>query len=114
MRRSRSATTVSTRRAFAAIRGLAGRAVGLARTLGDPEGPKKFATAHCDLAIRLAVRLGMGEGVVTSLGQMYERWDGRGQPLGLAGDAIALPARIMHVAFRAEVHRTLDGIDGGE
>src|SRR4051812_9041047 len=90
------------------------RAQAVARTLADPAGPHKFATAHCDLAIRLAVRLGMSDGVVESLGQMYERWDGRGQPLGLARDAIALPARIMHVAFRAEVHRTLDGVDAAQ
>jgi len=85
------------------------RARAVARTLGDPAGPKKFATAHCDLAVRLATHLGMSERVVAALGQIYERWDGRGNPHGVRGDALELPARLMHVAWRAEVHRALEG-----
>jgi HD-GYP domain-containing protein (c-di-GMP phosphodiesterase class II) len=89
--------------------GPVGRVTAIARTLGDPAGPRKFAAAHCDLAVRLAPRLGMSAGVVTALGQIYERWDGRGNPQGVAGEALALPARLMHVAWRAELHRGLDG-----
>jgi HD-GYP domain-containing protein (c-di-GMP phosphodiesterase class II) len=51
----------------------------------------------------------MSERVVAALGQIYERWDGRGQPNRLRGDRVALPARLMHVAWRAEVHRALEG-----
>jgi HD-GYP domain-containing protein (c-di-GMP phosphodiesterase class II) len=79
------------------------------RTLSDPKGPSRFAAAHCDLAVRLAARLGMSEGVVAALGQIYERWDGKGNPHHVAGGRIELAARLMHVAWRAEVHRGLDG-----
>ena len=85
------------------------RAQAVARTLSDPKAPKEFATAHCGLAVRLAARLGMSERVVAALGQIYERWDGKGQPHGVRGAAIELPARLMHVAWRAEVHRAADG-----
>src|SRR5439155_15609145 len=76
--------------------GPVGRVRAVARTLADPKGPAKFAAAHCDLAVRLAARLGMSERVSAALGQIYERWDGRGNPHGAAGEAIALPARLMH------------------
>ncbi|HVR63571.1 MAG TPA: HD domain-containing phosphohydrolase [Polyangia bacterium] len=89
--------------------GALARARAVARTLSDPGAPRKFATAHCDLAIRLATRLGMRPAVVAALGSIYERWDGRGNPVGLGGDNIPLPARLMHVAWRAEVHRALEG-----
>jgi putative nucleotidyltransferase with HDIG domain len=79
------------------------------RTLADPRGPAKFAAAHCELAVRLAARLGMSAQVVTSLGQIYERWDGRGHPHGSGGEELELTARLMHLAFRAEIHRGLDG-----
>src|SRR5262249_47325161 len=85
--------------------GALGRARAIARTLGDPKGPEKFAAAHCDLAVRLAARLGMSERVVASLGQIYERWDGRGQPNRIRGGELELPARVLHVAFCVEVQR---------
>jgi putative nucleotidyltransferase with HDIG domain len=47
--------------------------------------------------------------VVQALGQIYERFDGKGSPAGLRGEQIDLPARILHVAWRAEVHRALLG-----
>ncbi len=84
-----------------------------ARTLGklmsDPATGKKLATAHCDLAVAMAQRLGMNASVIEALGQIYERFDGKGSPLGLKGDAIILPARIMQVAWRAEIHRGIEG-----
>lgn len=89
--------------------GLVARAQAVARTLSDPKGPRKFAAAHCDLAIRLATRLGMRPPVLAALGAIYERWDGRGNPVALAGEQIPMPARLMHVAWRAEIHRGLEG-----
>lgn len=85
------------------------RAAAVARLTTDPAFGRQLATAHCELAIALAGRLGMREPVVTSLGQIYERHDGKGAPGGLPGTEIALPARMMHVAFRAEAHRSLFG-----
>src|SRR5262249_3340313 len=75
----------------------------------DPSFGPRLAAAHCDLAVALAGRLGMAENVVGSLGQIYERYDGKGAPRGLRGAQIALPARLLHVAFRAETQRGLFG-----
>jgi HD-GYP domain-containing protein (c-di-GMP phosphodiesterase class II) len=47
--------------------------------------------------------------VVSSLGQIYERYDGKGAPRGLRGSDIDLSARLLHVAFRAETQRGLFG-----
>lgn len=80
-----------------------------ARFLADPKRASKFANAHCDLAMSLARRLGMTDQVVTSLSQLYERFDGKGTPRGLKGKDIAVPARIVQVACRVEIHRGLLG-----
>src|SRR3954452_2844938 len=56
--------------------GFARQASTVVNLLRDPKGGAKLATAHCDLAVALAGRLGMSERVVTPLGQMYERFDG--------------------------------------
>jgi HD-GYP domain-containing protein (c-di-GMP phosphodiesterase class II) len=98
-----------------AVKGLAPgagalRRVGaVARVMSDPQAPKKFAAAHCDLATKLAARLGMSERVIASLGQIYERFDGKGNPLGLASPRLELPARVLHVAWRVEAQRSLEG-----
>lgn len=79
------------------------------RLMSDPALAKKSATAHCELATRLAEMLGLTQDVTTTLGQTYERFDGAGVPHGIAGDALSLATRILHVAFRCEVHRALAG-----
>ena len=89
--------------------GFARQATTMVNLLRDPKGGAKLAAAHCDLAVALAGRLGMSERVVMALGQMYERFDGKGSPAGLRGEQIPLPARILGVAWRAEVQRALLG-----
>lgn len=79
------------------------------KLLGDPKGQQKFARAHCDQAVTLSARLGMNARVAAALAQMYERFDGKGHPHRVAGERIDLAARVMHVAFCAEVHRALEG-----
>jgi hypothetical protein len=37
---------------------------------------------HCEVAQRLAERLGFSGNVLVALGQLYERWDGKGLPGG--------------------------------
>jgi HD-GYP domain-containing protein (c-di-GMP phosphodiesterase class II)/DNA-binding CsgD family transcriptional regulator len=58
----------------------------------------------------LAERLGLGDEVRKSLGQSYERWDGKG-PQGLRGEAVSLEARLMNLADVAEAFRSAGGID---
>ena len=54
--------------------------------------------SHCEVAQRFAERLGFCAAVRDNLGQLYERWDGKGYPQGLHGSQIPLPARLMAVA----------------
>lgn len=67
--------------------------------------------AHCEVAQRLATRLSLPEEVVEALGQAFERWDGRGFPNGLRGDAICVPARVVSVARDWEVLSRVHGPD---
>jgi HD-GYP domain-containing protein (c-di-GMP phosphodiesterase class II) len=57
----------------------------------------KVFNSHCEVASKLAQRLGLSDAVQRNLGQTHERWDGAGTPDGLAGEAIALPVRIATV-----------------
>ncbi|HEX2914674.1 MAG TPA: HD domain-containing phosphohydrolase [Chloroflexia bacterium] len=52
----------------------------------------------CEVAQRLAERLGFGEGIVHALGQAYERWDGKGMPAGLRGEQIARSVHLVSLA----------------
>jgi HD-GYP domain-containing protein (c-di-GMP phosphodiesterase class II) len=66
---------------------------------------------HCSAAAVLAQRLGLGEDVRAGIEQSYARWDGRGVPSDLAGDHLALSARISQVADACEVIQRTSGID---
>jgi putative nucleotidyltransferase with HDIG domain len=92
-------------------RPLVTRAAAVARFLSDPRGYAKVARAHCEQAVALARGLELPAAVPTSLGQLYERHDGRGAPHGLAGDAIALPARIAVLAQTAEAFFRAGGVE---
>jgi HD-GYP domain-containing protein (c-di-GMP phosphodiesterase class II)/DNA-binding CsgD family transcriptional regulator len=75
------------------------------------EGGQSISAAHCELAEQLAADLGFPTTVGRTLGEMYERWDGRGAPKGLRGDAISEPARVLHVAHVMEVFERGRGWD---
>lgn len=80
------------------------RSVGL--LLSDPKAYASMADAHCAQAVSLAAAFGLGPGVQAALGEIYERWDGRGAPHRRAGDRLSLTARVLHVACVVEVlHR---------
>src|SRR4051812_30792009 len=53
---------------------------------------------HCEVAQRIAERIGLSEEIRKNLGQLYERWDGHGLPGGVAGDAVTLPVRMVTLA----------------
>ena len=57
--------------------------------------------ANCEVAAGTARRLRLGEGVERALGEMFEWWNGNGPPRGLAGEQIALAARVARVASLA-------------
>ncbi len=87
------------------------RAALLAGALVDPGWGARTLTAHCEVGSRLAGRLGLGDGVVRSLAHAYERWDGRGQPAGLAGEDIPVAVRVVIVARDAVLWRRLAGAE---
>jgi HD-GYP domain-containing protein (c-di-GMP phosphodiesterase class II) len=53
---------------------------------------------HCEVAQRIAERIGLPSEIRENLGQLYERWDGHGLPRGLKGDAVKLPVRMVTLA----------------
>lgn len=68
-------------------------------------------TTHCQVTGQLAAQLQFGPGVCDPLQHTFARWDGKGVPRGLSGDAIAIAARIQVVANYVEVEHRLRGID---
>ncbi|MEO8134950.1 MAG: HD domain-containing phosphohydrolase, partial [Betaproteobacteria bacterium] len=56
---------------------------------------------HCEVAQRIAERIGLSGEIRENLGQLYERWDGRGLPRGLKGDAVTLAVRLVTLAQAA-------------
>src|SRR5215470_15995510 len=55
-------------------------------------------SGHCEVAQRIAERIGLPESVRENLGQIYERWDGKGLPRGLSGNAVKFPVRVVTLA----------------
>jgi HD-GYP domain-containing protein (c-di-GMP phosphodiesterase class II) len=75
----------------------------LIRALSDPGAGEDSLSGHCEVAARLAGRLGMADTVCGALAHAYERWDGRGYPEGLAGEDVPLAVRIVAVARDVEM-----------
>ena len=59
----------------------------------------------------MAERFELGGDVCEPLQQVFARWDGRGVPDDVAGEAIALPMRLFHLADTVEVHHRTGGVD---
>src|SRR5262245_18518638 len=76
--------------------------------------PALFDTgrAHCEVGVQLAERFGLGPTTCQALLQIFERWNGKGLPFGVKGEAIARAARIAGVAQEAEIGHRLHGVDG--
>ena len=75
----------------------------VARALADPRGTERSLSTHCEVAVMLAGRTGVGQPVVDALAHAYERWDGKGYPARFAGDAIPLAVRVALVARDADL-----------
>ncbi|HLZ69433.1 MAG TPA: HD domain-containing phosphohydrolase [Dehalococcoidia bacterium] len=87
------------------------RARQLAIALAHPAAQRQVKTADCEVASTMARRLGLSAAVQRGLHEVFERWDGRGAPQGLRGEAIALPARFAQVATHAVLLERLGGRD---
>jgi HD-GYP domain-containing protein (c-di-GMP phosphodiesterase class II) len=80
-------------------------------TLARMPGLNAVSPAHCDVARLLAARMGFSERIQTALGQVYERWDGKGVPNGLRGDAIERTVRLVCAAHDIELGYRAGGAD---
>jgi HD-GYP domain-containing protein (c-di-GMP phosphodiesterase class II) len=73
------------------------------RALADPGADRRSLSQHCEVAARLAARVGLGEAVCESLAHAYERWDGKGHPTGLSGEEVPVAIRVVTVARDVEL-----------
>src|SRR3954447_3034124 len=69
----------------------------LEAALADPARAREAFATMCEVAQRFAGWLGLGAEIHAALEFVFARWDGRGFP-AVAGDAIPLPMRLLHVA----------------
>jgi HD-GYP domain-containing protein (c-di-GMP phosphodiesterase class II) len=75
------------------------------------EAMESMHGTHCMIAGELARRLGLGETVRDALLQVFERWDGKGDPGLRAGASISLPVRLVQLADVVEVFHRHGGVD---
>jgi HD-GYP domain-containing protein (c-di-GMP phosphodiesterase class II) len=66
---------------------------------------------HCEVAQRLAGRMGFSGNVIIALGQLYERWDGKGLPGGLKGEEIATAVLVVTLAHDMVIFHRLEGVE---
>jgi HD-GYP domain-containing protein (c-di-GMP phosphodiesterase class II) len=70
------------------------------------------ARADCEVGARMARRFELDPAVEQALLQVFERWDGKGAPRRLRGEAIAPAARFAAVASAAVMFEQADGRPG--
>jgi HD-GYP domain-containing protein (c-di-GMP phosphodiesterase class II) len=68
--------------------------------------------AHCQGASELAGRLDLGDDVCQPLLQAFERWDGRGIPGDVGGEALAPAMRLVQLADNVEAFHHTAGVEG--
>jgi HD-GYP domain-containing protein (c-di-GMP phosphodiesterase class II) len=104
--------------ALGVIRGIApgaplGRRVrAIAGMFSDRTVMDRFQRSMCDTSIRLAEIVGAGPRILAALGELCERWDGRGLPARLAGEALALPIRLQQIGHVVEIAHHRRGREG--
>jgi HD-GYP domain-containing protein (c-di-GMP phosphodiesterase class II)/DNA-binding CsgD family transcriptional regulator len=65
--------------------------------------------SDCEAGVSFTKRIGLADSVARIVGQVHERWDGKGLPARLAGDTIELGARIIALADQVELFHRGDG-----
>ncbi|MGZ4489327.1 MAG: HD domain-containing phosphohydrolase [Nocardioidaceae bacterium] len=71
----------------------------------------QFLTTHAAVGAQMVQRMGLREDVRRAVAETYEQWDGKGQPRHLAGERIALAARLVPVAGAVEIFGRRRGVD---
>jgi len=72
---------------------------------------KEGFESTCQVATRIAQRLGMPQTVQDALMQVFEQWDGHGMPHGIKSDSISIISRIVLVTSFLEVFHRVEGRD---
>jgi putative nucleotidyltransferase with HDIG domain len=72
---------------------------------------RELIETRCERGAEIARRMHFSEGVARGILDLDEHWDGRGQPLGLKGEAISLHARIALLAQVVDVFHNTAGAD---
>ena len=72
---------------------------------------KEASVGHCQVASRLAARLGFEEPIQHALIQSFERWDGRGIPGAFKGEHIAPAVRVVALAQDVINFHRLGGVE---
>jgi HD-GYP domain-containing protein (c-di-GMP phosphodiesterase class II) len=70
-----------------------------------------FMRGHCEVAQQLAERLGMAPSIQHAFSQMYERWDGGGEPHHLKGEAIVRTMRLVLLVRDLEAYLYAHGAE---
>jgi HD-GYP domain-containing protein (c-di-GMP phosphodiesterase class II) len=71
----------------------------------------EYQTASAQVAQVVGGRLGLRGRIVAALGQVFERWDGKGSPGSARGTAIDVAVRLWQVAHLADLAATRRGAD---
>ncbi len=100
------------RRGFAKGKGAIARGKAVAGFLAraPKEVPRIFG-GRCEVAIRLADRLALSSGVARALDETYERFDGKGAPHKMRGEALSVVSRVISCAEVASLFFRLPGGD---
>lgn len=72
---------------------------------------KETSVGHCQVASRLAARLGFEESIQHALIQSYERWDGRGIPGAYKGEQISPAVRVVALAQDVIIFYRMGGVE---
>lgn len=70
-----------------------------------------YTTATCEVGRRAAQRLDLSDAAQRSLYHVYEFWQGKGAPAGLAGEDIPVASRLARLTGIAVLFDTLGGTD---
>ncbi len=84
------------------------RLLGGALAAGSRDARRTIAI-HCEIARMLAERLGLRPAIAEGVGHVFERWDGKGLPGTLAGDAIPIAVRIVVIARDVDLFNRAGG-----
>ena len=56
-------------------------------------------------------RLDLDQAIRDSVGQTFERWDGKGDPIGAKGEQVIVPSRLVNLADVVEVFHRAGGLE---